>query len=102
MRERPADSGLGGRLDIRPSPRGGCGKALMLTVFLSVLPVALYPEAVLGVGKAPEGAGVAGGRRFEDGVRRAFGDAGVDLVGGTASPPMLFRVFPTGSAGRAI
>lgn len=35
--ERLVDRGLGGRLDMREARWGGCGKASMLTVFLSVL-----------------------------------------------------------------
>lgn len=43
LRERvfSPESGLGGKLLHRLSPRGGCGKELMLTVFRSVLPAAL-------------------------------------------------------------
>src|SRR4051812_16026875 len=77
----------------------------MLTVFLIVLPTEFIPESARGVGRAPVGAGVAGGRRVEEGARRlvfGFGVDGVDLQVGTASPPVLFRVLPTGSAGRAM
>lgn len=37
-----------------------------------------------------------------DGARSpVFGVAGVDLLAGVASPPVLLRVFPTGNAGSA-
>lgn len=42
------DNGLGGRLEIRPSPLGGWGNELMLTVFLIDLPAAFTPETDLG------------------------------------------------------
>jgi hypothetical protein len=41
---RPPDKGLGGRLAVR-IPRGGCGNALILIVFLRVLPAAFTPGA---------------------------------------------------------
>jgi hypothetical protein len=59
---RAADSGLGGRLLSLPSPRGGCGKELILTVLRIVLPAPLKPDTERGCGKAPVGAGDAGGR----------------------------------------
>lgn len=102
LEETPVDSGLGGRLVIRPSPRGGCGKEFMLTVFLIVLPAALNPDADLGWGRATVGAGVVGGRNDDDGARRpVLGVFGVDLLTGTAKPPVLFRVLPIGRAGSA-
>ncbi len=101
--ETPADKGLGGKLAIRPSPRGGCGKEFMLTTFLIVLPALLSPEADLGCGKEPVGAGVVGGRKAADGARNpVLGVDGVDLVADVGTPPVLFRVLPTGRAGRAI
>ena len=94
-----ADSGLGGRLDIRPSPRGGCGNEFMLTVFLIVLPAALTPDTDL----EPAGVGMAGGRRVADGARSPLlGVAGVDLLKDADSPPVLFLVLATGSDGSAI
>jgi len=94
--DSPADNGLGGRLLTR-SERGGCGKELMLTVLRMVLPAPLMPETERGCGKAPVGAGLAGGRYVEDGARNpVFGVAGVDLV-----LPVLLRVFDTGNAGSA-
>ena len=93
------DNGLGGRLDIRPSPRGGCGNEFMLTVFLMVLPAALTPDTDLD----PAGVGMAGGRRLADGARSPLlGVAGVDLLKDADSPPVLFLVLGTGSAGSAI
>jgi hypothetical protein len=97
------ESGLGGRLDIRPSPRGGCGKEFMLTVFLIDLPAALTPETDLGWGWDPVATGDAGGRRLPDGARRpVLGVAGVDLLKGAARFPVLFLVLLMGNAGSAI
>ena len=100
--ETPVDSGLGGRLVMRPSPRGGCGNEFMLTVFLIVLPAPLNPETDLGCGRATVGAGVVGGRNDVDGARSPIlGVLGVDRLPGTTNPPVLFRVLPTGNAGSA-
>jgi len=93
------ESGLGGRLDIRPSARGGWGKELMLTVFRMVLPAELTPDT----DRAPAGVGIAGGRRLAEGARRPLlGVVGVDLLKEDARPLVLFLVFATGKAGRAI
>ncbi len=110
FREGPAaDKGLGGRLETRPSPRGGWGKELMLTDFRNVLPAALTPARAFGCGrgKAVVGAGEGGGRKVEEGaLRPVLGVLGVDLLGeslelGDVGAPVLFRVFGTGNAGRA-
>jgi hypothetical protein len=96
------DSGLGGRLDIR-SPRGGCGKEFMLTVFLIVLPAALMPDTALGWGCDPAATGDAGGRRVPDGARRlVLGVPGVGLLERAAKFPVLFLVLFMGNAGSAI
>jgi len=77
----------------------------MLTTFLIVLPGVLrpgIPDTALGCGRAPVGAGSAGGGNAADGARRlVFGVLGVDLLPGAGSPPVLFRVLLTGRAGRA-
>jgi hypothetical protein len=77
----------------------------MLTTFLIDLPGVLSPETPetdLGVGRAPVGAGNDGGGNAADGARRpVLGVFGVDLLAGVGRPPVLFRVLPTGSAGRA-
>ena len=99
---RPLERGLGGKLAMRPSPRGGCGNEFMLTTFLMVLPAGLSPEADLGCGRAPVGAGEGGGRKAEDGaLRPGFGVPGADLLAGVGRAPVLFRVLGMGSAGRA-
>lgn len=97
----PAESGLGGRLVTRTSPRGGWGKELMLTVFLTALPVDAAVETALGWGSADVGAGVAGGRNVVDGARRPLLGVVGDLFGPVGMPPVLFLVFATGRAGRA-
>jgi hypothetical protein len=48
------------------------------------------------------GAGVAGGRNVVEGTRRpVLGVLGVGLLAGVGSAPVLFRVLPIGSSGRA-
>lgn len=74
----------------------------MLTVFRIVLPAALTPDTDRGWARAPEGVGVAGGRRPEDGARRPLLDAGTDLLSGGAGAPVLFLDFGMGSVGSAI
>jgi hypothetical protein len=77
----------------------------MLTTFLIDLPGVPSPETpetALGVGRAPVGAGSDGGGNAADGARiPVLGVLGVDLLATVGSPPVLFRVLPTGSAGRA-
>jgi hypothetical protein len=95
-------SGLGGTLPL-PSPRGGCGNELMLTVFLIVLGVVGFAfETPLGWGKADIGEGLGGGGRcVVEGARRPlWGVFGADL--GDGMLPVLLRVLLTGKAGRAI
>lgn len=90
------DNGLAGTLDMR---FGGCGKELMLTVFLIVLPTLLAAGAPLGVGRAVVGAGEGGGPRTLDGARRPlFGVVG--LLFGAAIPPVLCLVLDMGRAGK--
>lgn len=102
--EAPFDNGLGGRLVILVSPLGGWGKELMLTTFRIVFAPVAPPilETDRGCGRAVVGAGVEGGRKVAEGARSPLlGVFGVDLGAGGASPPVLFRVLPTGSAGSA-
>lgn len=103
--EIPVESGLGGRLAIRPSPRGGCGNEFILTTFLIVLlgvPIPEIPETALGCGSAPVGAGSEGGGNAADGARKpVLGVDGVDLPPRAGIAPVLFLVLLTGSAGRA-
>lgn len=44
--DAPPDNGLGGRLDMPIPLRGGCGNALILTLFLSVFPAEFTPGVV--------------------------------------------------------
>lgn len=73
-------------------------------VFRNVLPAPFTPEADRGcVGEEGAGSGDGGGWRLEDGARRPlFGVVRLDFVAGVARFPVLFLVFPTGSAGRAM
>lgn len=100
----PAESGLGGKLVSRPSPRGGCGNEFMLTDFRNVLDEALMEETARGWGSPPAGDAVEL-RKLEalDGVRRTpdFGVDGIAMLVERDSPPTDFRVLPIGSAGRA-
>jgi hypothetical protein len=93
------DNGLGGILAVR---LGGCGNELILTVFRMDLP-ALFTPAPLGTGRAMVGAGDKGGPLCMDAADGALspllGLPGV-LVG-LAIPPVLFRLFGMGKAGRA-
>jgi hypothetical protein len=99
----PPDNGLGGRLVVR-MPRGGCGNAFMLIVFLIVLPAAFTPgvdfdlEATL----LPPGLEVVESWDEEGTRKPLFGMFGVDAKSETAGMlPVLFRVFVEGSAGKA-
>jgi hypothetical protein len=98
-----AESGLGGKLDVR-APRGGCGKELMLIVFLIVLPCAFVPGRVLSfgsvLGRARLVSGVLpmeGDRSpvFGRGIVRSFEPENVGMA------PVLFLVFVVGIAGNA-
>lgn len=91
------DNGLGGRLDMRESPLGGCGNELMLTVLRIVFP--LEVARPLGVGRAEVGAGTGGGR-FVDGARSPLLGVLGDLLA-ACRLPVLLRVLGTGSAGNA-
>lgn len=102
------DNGLGGKLVVL-MPRGGCGKALMLIVFLMVLPAPFTPGVNFDFGSVELLLGVVGWVRcVAEGARRPlFGRLG----GGTrdvldSDPagmfPVLFLVFETGKAGRAV
>ena len=75
----------------------------MLTVLRTLLPSAFMPDTARGCGRADVGAGVVGGRKVVEGARIAlFGVFGLDLPEGVGRPPVLFRVFVTGSAGKAM
>jgi hypothetical protein len=103
----PPDKGLGGRLAVRMPPRGGCGKALMLIVFLIVFPALFTPGVVRDLGRVELPPGVVGGGSCDvEGARSPlFGRLGVeapDLKSDTVGiPPVLFRVFVVGNAGKA-
>jgi hypothetical protein len=100
----PAESGLGGRLDVR-APRGGCGKELMLIVFRIVLPSAFVPAgralsfgSVLGRARLVSGVLPMDGDRspvFGRGIVRSFESGNVGIA------PVLFLVFVVGIAGKA-
>lgn len=92
------DNGLGGRLEMRESPFGGCGNELMLTVLRIVFPFGV--AATLGVGRAEVGAGAGGGRFAADGARRPLRGALGDLLAAWRFP-VLLRVLGTGNAGSA-
>lgn len=105
FREESAPSGLGGRLLMRLSPRGGWGNELMLTVLRNVrTEELLMAEAVRGCGRAEVGAGVVGGRKPAEGALRPLFEFGVDgaLEAVVGMPPVLFLVFGTGRAGSAM
>jgi len=101
----PADNGLGGILAVLIFPRGGCGKAFILIVFLIDLPAALIPGEACSLGRVELGPGLEGGRRLDDdGVRNPlFGRLGASSLSavGVSMPPVLFRVFGIGRAGNA-
>ena len=108
----PPDNGLGGKLAVRTPPRGGCGKALMLIVFLTVLPAALTPGAVRNfVRLVVLPAGVEGRLDVEGARSPLLGSAGVAGVPGVEGflksdrvgiAPVLLRVLVVGKAGRAV
>ena len=99
----PAESGLGGRLDVRVV-RGGCGKELMLIVLRIVLPCEFVPAgrvlsfgSVLGKAR-PVSDGPPDGDRspvLGRGIVRSFESVNVGMA------PVLFLVFVVGIAGRA-
>ena len=102
----PPDNGLGGKLVVRTPPRGGCGNALILIVFLIVFPAALTPGAVRNLGRVVFPPGVVGGGRCDvEGARSPlFGRLGVDPVSKSETVgmlPVLLRVFVVGKAGSA-
>jgi hypothetical protein len=112
----PPDNGLGGRLDIRELPFGGCGKAATLIVRRIVLPAAFTPgvgvefadeDAVRGVGRPEvevEGDVVLAGKgkADADGIRRPdFGSCDEPVLEGVCAF-VLLRVFEAGSGGKAV
>lgn len=99
----PAESGLGGKLDVR-APRGGCGKELMLIVLRIVLPCEFVPAgrvlsfgSVLGKARPVSGGPPDGDRRLVlgRGIVRSFESVNVGIA------PVLFLVFVVGIAGKA-
>lgn len=104
----PPDNGLGGKLVVR-MPRGGCGNALMLIVFLIVLPALFTPGVDFDFGSAEGPPGVVGSARCDpEGARRPlFGKLGAGArdeleSDGLGMLPVLFLVFVVGKAGRAV
>jgi len=109
----PPDNGLGGRLVVRTPPRGGCGNAFMLIVFLIDLPAPFTPGPVRNLGRTvelpfgvPPGvpSGVEGRLDTEGARRPLFGkpeasDLRLAIVG---TFPVLLRVFVVGRAGKAV
>lgn len=95
------ESGLGGRLAVL-IPRGGCGNALILIVFLTVFPGVFTNGVDLTLGNVllPElGVEICD----DEGVRRPlFGMLGVaGKSDNDGTPPVLFRVLIAGRAGNA-
>lgn len=80
----------------------------MLTVLRNVfIEELLMAETARGCGSADVGAGVVGGRNAEEeeGARRplfGLGVDGLDFDAGVGRFPVLFLVFGTGRAGRAM
>lgn len=105
----PPESGLGGKLDVLTPPRGGCGKALILIVFLIDLPAPFTPGVVRNLGRvvsdAPgvvgRGSPAAEGARKEDFGRRGGDPSDFAISDGVGMLPVLFRLL-TGSAGKAV
>jgi hypothetical protein len=105
----PPDNGLGGKLAVRTPPRGGCGKALMLIVFLTLFPAAFTPGVVRNFVRfvvLPPG---EEGRLDVEGARSPLrgsaGVAGVEAALRFASvgmAPVLLRVLVVGKAGSAV
>ena len=100
----PPDKGLGGRLEVLTPPRGGCGKAFMLMVFLMVFPAAFTPGVVRNFGSVVCELDAEGRPDVEGARSPLFGKLGgvlskLDTVG---IAPVLFRVFVEGKAGRAV
>lgn len=104
----PPDNGLGGRLVVL-MPRGGCGNALMLIVFLIVLPAPFTPGVPFDFGNVELPLGVVANARCDpEGARRPlFGKLGAALRVVPATDafeilPVLFLVFEVGNAGKAV
>jgi hypothetical protein len=98
-----AESGLGGRLDVR-TPRGGCGKAFTLIVFRIVFPAPLTPGVALSFGRLFGGDEGGSGVLVLEGARRPLFGKGVEnpAVSTTVGiPPVLFLVLVVGIAGKA-
>jgi hypothetical protein len=105
----PPDNGLGGKLAVLTPPRGGCGNALILMVFLIVFPAPFTPGVARNFGRAVLDPGVVGGAIPEDdGARNEdFGMRGGDpsdllICDGVGIFPVLLRVFVVGNAGNAV
>ena len=91
---------------MRTPLRGGCGKALMLTVFRIVLPAAFTPGVSCSFGSEVVDKDVVGVVYELDGARSPLLGKGVcnpafesDDVG---TAPVLFRVFVVGIAGNDV
>lgn len=101
---RPPESGLGGRLVVRTPPRGGCGKAFILTVFRIVLPAAFMPGVVRNFGRVVDSA-VDGDKLVLEGARIPLFGRGVwdstPTSGDVGIIPVLFRDF-AGIGGSAV
>jgi hypothetical protein len=98
------ESGLGGKLVVRMPPRGGWGNALILMVFLMLLPASFTPGAFRSFGRVALCGDV--GRFDVEGARRpllgrlgAASDLKSESVG---MAPVLLRVLVLGKAGRAL
>lgn len=101
----PPDKGLGGRLVVL-IPRGGCGNALILIVFLIVFPALFTPGIAFDFGIVELPPGVKSAIFDAEGARRPlFGKLGARLVPTSellGMLPVLFLVFVVGKAGRAV
>jgi len=107
----PPDNGLGGRLAVLTPPRGGWGKALILIVFLMVLPAPFTPGAVRNLGRVVPvlDPGVVGrgipadeGARNEDFGRRGGDPSDLLTSDGVGMLPVLLRLLTVGNAGKAV
>lgn len=111
MDARPPESGLGGRLVVRTPPRGGCGNAFMLMVFLIVFPALLTPGVVRSFDRLVllppmTGDGLREGSCDVDGARNPLlGKLGVEAVDWKSETvgmlPVLLRDL-VGRAGKAV